>query len=317
MPKILVAGSLNADLVVRAPRFPRPGETISGGDLHVFPGGKGANQAVAASRLGASVSMLGRVGRDNFGDFLLETLQADNVDTRLVQRDDASTGAAVIVVDADGQNSIVVSPGANGNLSASDVETASFPTFDLLLLQLEIPTPTVLRAAQLAKQNGVRVILNPAPAKEIPDELIALTDFLIPNETELSLLSGMEVSDIPSADAAARKLLGRGAQHVIVTLGSRGALIVDRYTSKQVDTYTVDVVDTTAAGDAFIGGFAVKFSEHRSPTPADASENAAYAKHIEEAVRYGCACGALACTKLGAQPSLPNRVTVEDFLSHR
>ncbi len=317
MPEILVVGSLNADLVVRAPRFPQPGETLSGEDLQVFPGGKGANQAVAAARLGANVSMLGRVGRDNFGDFLLNNLTTNNVNSSLVQRDDASTGAAVIVVDAEGQNSIVLSPGANGKVSPADVEHASFSTLDLLLLQLEIPTPTVLRAAQLARQSGVRVLLNPAPARPLPDELIALADFLIPNETELSRLAGMDVSGVSSAEAAARKLLERGAQNVIVTLGSRGALIVDKSTSRQIDTYEVEVVDTTAAGDAFIGGFAVEFIRRRrgSPIPINASENTIYAEHIEAAVRYGCACGALACTKFGAQPSLPTKEEVERFMS--
>lgn len=305
MPEILVVGSLNADLVVRAPRFPKPGETISGEGLQIFPGGKGANQAVAAARLGAKVSMLGRVGRDNFGDFLLDNLKMNNVNSSLVQRDDASTGTAIIVVDAEGQNSIVLSPGANGKVSSADVASsplsaASFSTFSLLLLQLEIPTPTVLSAAQLARQNGVRVLLNPAPARPLPDELIALADFLIPNETELSLLTGMEVSDVPSAEAAARKLLERGAQNVIVTLGSKGALVVNKYTSGQVDTYRVDVVDTTAAGDAFIGGFAVALDS---------------ASLLADAVHYGCACGALACTKFGAQPSLPTKEEVERFMS--
>ncbi|MEW6286685.1 MAG: ribokinase [Chloroflexota bacterium] len=319
MPSILVAGSLNADLVVRAPRFPQPGETIRGEELQVFPGGKGANQAVAAARLGAQVSMLGRVGRDNFGDFLLDNLQSNNVDTQLVQRDDASTGAAIIVVAADGQNSIVVSPGANGKVSAADVERASFSTLDLLLLQLEIPTPVVLRAAQLARQNGVRVILNPAPAQPLPDELVAIADFLIPNETELSLLTGMDVRDLSSAEAAAKRLLARGAQTIIVTLGSSGALLVDKHTCTHVDTFNVDVVDTTAAGDAFIGGFAVEFIRRSkgSLPPANALENAIYTRQIEQAVRYGCACGALACTKFGAQPSLPNRAEVEAFLSRR
>jgi ribokinase len=317
MPSLLVIGSLNADLVVCAPRFPKPGETISGEDLQVFPGGKGANQAVAAARLGTQVSMLGRVGRDNFGDYLLDNLKSNNVDTSLVQRDNASTGAAIIVVDADGQNSILLSPGANGKVSTSDVEHASFSTFDLLLLQLEIPTPTVLRAAQLARQSGVRVLLNPAPAKELPDELIALADFLIPNETELSLLTGMQVNDAPSAEAAAKQLLARGAQNVIVTLGSKGALIVDKHTVAHVDAFKVDVVDTTAAGDSFIGGFAVKLIERSgsSLTPANAQESASYAKLIEDAVRYGCACGALACTKFGAQPSLPTKEEVERFIS--
>ncbi|NWG35418.1 MAG: ribokinase [Chloroflexi bacterium] len=315
MENILVVGSLNADLVVRAPRFPQPGETISGEDLQVFPGGKGANQAVAAVRLGAKVSMLGRVGRDTFGDFLLDNLKANHVNTTLIQRDDASTGTAIIVVDADGQNSIVLSPGANGKVSPSDVESASFSTFSLLLLQLEIPTPTVLRAAQLARQNGVRVLLNPAPAKELPDELIALADFIVPNETELSLLTGTQVNDVSSAEAAAKKLLERGAQNVIVTLGSKGALIAAKDFTRHIPSYQVNVVDTTAAGDAFIGGFAVELIGRSggSLTPADSLENASYAKHIEKAVRYACACGALACTKFGAQPSLPNRFEVEEF----
>ncbi len=322
MPEILVVGSLNADLVVRAPRFPQPGETISGEDLQVIPGGKGANQAVAASRLGAGVSMLGRVGRDNFGDFLLDNLKQNNVDTSLIQRDDASTGTAVIVVDSSGQNSIVLSPGANSGVSPADIENASFPDYKLLLLQLEIPTPTVLSAARRAKENGVRVILNPAPARELPDELIGLVDFIIPNETELSLLTGLPVNDIPSAETAAKRLLERGAQNVIVTLGEKGALVVsgtqgNRYTSTHIDTFKVDVVDTTAAGDAFIGGFAVELPARRrdSLLPTNTQESASYAIEIEAAVRFACACGALATTKFGAQPSLPTKEDVEKFIS--
>jgi len=299
MANILVVGSLNTDLVVRTPRFPQPGETISGEDLQVIPGGKGANQAVASSRLGANVSMLGRVGKDNFGDFLLDNLKSNNVDSQLVQRDDASTGTAIIIVDANGQNSIVLSPGANGKVSSSDVEHASFSDFSLLLLQLEIPTPTVLSATKLAKQNGVRVILNPAPAKELPDELIALVDFIIPNETELSLLTGMEVKDSSSAEKAAKKLIGLGAQNAIVTLGSKGALIVNKDTSTHVEPYQVDVVDTTAAGDAFIGGLASALDS---------------ASSLADAVRYGCACGAIATTKFGAQPSLPTKEDVENLV---
>jgi ribokinase len=298
MSKILVVGSLNADLVVRAPRFPQPGETISGGNLQVIAGGKGANQAVAAARLGANVSMLGRVGNDTFGDFLLDNLRQNNVDAAHIQRDDASTGTAIIVVDENGQNSIVLSAGANGQVTPSDISSASFSTFNLLLLQLEIPTLTVLHAAQRAREHNVRVILNPAPAKELPDELIALTDFIIPNETELSLLTGVDVKDIASAERAARVLLDRGAAHVIVTMGSKGALIVNRETSIQVDTFAVDAVDTTAAGDAFIGGFATSLES----------------SSLLDAVRYGCACGALACTKFGAQPSLPNAEQVGNLL---
>ena len=298
MIRVMVVGSLNADLVVRVPRFPQPGETISGDDLQVIPGGKGANQAVAAARLGADVSMLGRVGKDNFGDFLLENLKSNKVDSQLVQRDDASTGTAIIAVDSSGQNNIILSAGANGKVSPADIESASFLNHKLLLLQLEIPLPTVFRAAERAKENNVRVILNPAPAQEIPAELIALADFIIPNETELGLLANQTVNDIPSAEKAARTLLERGAKNVIVTLGSKGALIVNKEISRQVDTYTVKVVDTTAAGDAFIGGFA---------SVLDSSS-------LLDAVRYACACGALATTKFGAQPSLPTKEEVEKLL---
>jgi ribokinase len=314
MPNVLVVGSLNTDLVVKTPRFPQPGETISGEDLQVIPGGKGANQAVAAARLGTNVSMLGRVGKDNFGDFLLNNLQANHVDTQFVQRDDASTGTATIIVDGNGQNSIVLSAGANGKVSLADVDHASFADFSLLLLQLEIPIPTVLRAAQRARENGLRVILNPAPAQSLPEELIALADFLIPNETELSLLTGMEVKDIPSAEQAARVLLERGVKNVIVTLGSKGALIVDKYTSIKVDTFKVNVVDTTAAGDAFIGGFASRLMELDSSL---SEHEPSLALVLQNAVRYGCACGALATTKFGAQPSLPTEEDVEEFMSLR
>lgn len=299
MPDVLVVGSLNADLVVRTPHFPQPGETISGEDLQVIPGGKGANQAVAAARHGANVSMLGRVGNDGFGDFLLDNLKENHVDFSHVRRDQASTGTAIIVVDSNGQNSIVLSAGANGKVSAADVESGSFADHKLLLLQLEIPIPTVLAAARRARASGLGVILNPAPAKELPEALISRADYLIPNETELRLLTGMDVNDIPSAEHAAKSLLARGVRNVIVTLGSKGALIVNQEASKQVDTYKVDVVDTTAAGDAFIGGFAYSLLQNRS---------------LEDAVQYGCACGALATTKFGAQPSLPTKEEVELFV---
>jgi ribokinase len=302
MPEILVIGSLNADLVVRAPYFPQPGETISGEDLQVIPGGKGANQAVAAARLGASVALLGRVGKDNFGDFLLGNLQSNKVDSQLVQRDDAATGTAIIILDSNGQNSIVLSPGANGKVSSADVNHAPFPAGGLLLLQLEIPIPTVLSAAQRARENNVRVILNPAPAKELPNELISLAHFIIPNESELGILTGLPVNDVSSAERAAKQLLEHGAQNVIVTLGSAGALIVTKEGATHIPSFRVNVVDTTAAGDAFIGGFATALLQNKS---------------FEESVRYGCACGALAATKFGAQPSLPAREEVERFMSLR
>jgi ribokinase len=301
MADILVVGSLNADLVVRAPRFPEPGETISGEDLQIIPGGKGANQAVAAARQGISVAMTGRVGNDSFGPELIDNLKHNQVNSDHVQVDpESATGTAIIVVDASGQNSIVLSPGGNGRVGATDLERVSFADYRLLLLQLEIPIEAVLAAARRAKESGLRVLLNPAPAGALPEELISLPDFLVPNESELSLLTGKPVSDISSAATAARKLLELRARNVIVTLGANGALIVNKEGTQHVPSFKVDAVDTTAAGDAFIGGFASALLQDRS---------------LEEAVRYGCACGALAATKFGAQPSLPTRAEVEKLLA--
>ncbi|MCK6584559.1 MAG: ribokinase [Anaerolineales bacterium] len=297
---VVVVGSLNADLVVKSPRFPQPGETISGEDLQIIPGGKGANQAVAAARQGIGVSMIGRVGSDSFGPFLVENLKSNRVDTSHVLPDESATGTAIIVVDANGQNSIVLSPGANGKVTPVDVDSASFLNSKLLLLQLEIPTPTVLHAAQKAREYGMSVILNPAPAKPLPGELLANVDILIPNESELSLLTGKPVNDASTAETAAKEILKQGVKTVIVTLGDKGALLVTGKQVTRVGAYQVNVVDTTAAGDAFIGGFASAVLGGKS---------------LEESVRYGCACGALATTKFGAQPSLPTKEEVERFIS--
>lgn len=300
MADILVIGSLNADLVVRAQRFPQPGETISGEDLAIIPGGKGANQAVAAARQGAQVAMLGGVGSDSFGPTLVSNLQQNGVDTAHIHTYPFATGTAVILVDANGQNSIVLSPGANARVTLADVDAFPMRDADTLLLQFEIPLETVLHAARLGRQNGLRVILNPAPARRFPASLLADVDILVPNESELQALTDFPVTDANSADRAARLLLAQGAGIVVVTLGENGALLVTEKQTSHFPAFAVQVVDTTAAGDAFIGGLAAALTRGHS---------------LETAVRYGNACGALAATKFGAQPSLPTREEVELLIS--
>ncbi len=301
--RITVVGSLNMDLVVRSPRIPRPGETIIGSGFHYVPGGKGANQAVAAARLGAQVSLVGRVGQDGFANSLLESLAADDVDhTFVIQDREAATGVALIVVDDAGQNSIVVASGANMRLSPTDVEAAEavIAGADALLLQLEIPLETVIRAAELARAQQVQVILNPAPARALPAELLALVDVLIPNESETALLTGMPVGSQAEAEAAADALRKRGIGAVILTLGEQGALLARETGAHLFPAFDVTPVDTTAAGDAFVAGFAVALAE---------------SKPLAEAVQWGNAAGALATTKLGAQSSLPTRWALEMFLA--
>jgi ribokinase len=298
--RVAVAGSLNMDLIARAPRIPQPGETILGSDFSTAPGGKGANQAVAAARLRAQVSMVGRVGRDAFAQNLLASLAAAGVDHRHVIQDaQTATGVALIMVDDGGQNSIVVAPGANARLSPADVEAAraTIATADVLLLQLESPLEAVARAAELAHAHGVTVILNPAPACELPAELLAQVDVLVPNESETAILTGLPAGSQVEVQAAALLELGVGA--ALLTLGERGALLARPEGTEHVPAFRVTPVDTTAAGDAFVGGFAAALAEGRSPV---------------EAVRWGCAAGALATTKLGAQPSLPTHQEVEALL---
>ena len=300
---IAVVGSLNMDLVTRTPRIPQPGETIIGSDFRTVPGGKGANQAVAAARLGIQVSMVGRVGRDAFAQPLLDNLAAAGVDHTFVTQDPgAATGVALIVVDDAGQNSIVVASGANAHLSPADVDAAesTIAAAAALLLQLESPLETVTRAAEIARAHGVTVILNPAPAHPLPAKLLSMVDVLIPNESETALLTGLPVDSQTEAEAAAAALRELGVGTVILTLGERGALLAREDGAEYLAAFEVTPVDTTAAGDAFVGGFAVALAEGRT---------------LAEAVRWGNATGALATTKLGAQPSLPTRQELEALLS--
>lgn len=294
---IVVVGSLNMDLVVRSPRHPRPGETLLGSEFHTFPGGKGANQAVAAARLGGQVKMIGRVGADAFGKSLIQTLSHDGVDTSQVRKLPVATGVALITVDDAGQNTIVVVPGANGELSPLDLSSAesSFEGAAVVVMQLEVPLLTVTQAADLAHRHGARVVLNPAPAQPLGTTLLKQVDVLIPNQPEAALLTG-----VTSASAAARRLLASGVRSVIVTLGEDGVLIAEGETETHLTAHRVTVVDTTAAGDAFVGAFAVALAEGRS---------------THEAAMWGNAAGALAVTRAGAQPSLPTRAAVERLVT--
>jgi ribokinase len=295
---IVVVGSINMDLVVRAPRHPQPGETILGTSFQTFPGGKGANQAVAAARLGGEVYMVGRVGDDDFGKSMLATLQDASVDTRFVLVSEKSaSGVALITVSDAGQNNIVVVPGANALLTQADVQAAEsvFQGAAIVVCQLEIPLPAVREAARLAHAYGAAFILNPAPAQLLDPPLLSQVDYLIPNEQELALLTGMDNTSL--AINAIRDL---GMKHIIVTLGSEGALVMDQGEVYRLDAYPVAVIDTTAAGDAFVGAFAQALAEGKDGLAAAA---------------WGNAAGALTVTRSGAQPSLPNRAALDEFFA--
>ena len=305
IPKIIVVGSSNTDMIVMAPHIPVPGETVLGGKFLMAAGGKGANQAVAAARLGAAVTFITRVGQDVFGEQALAGFRREGLDARYVVTDSqAASGVALIVVDAGGENVITVAPGANARLAPDDVRPAwpAMVAADVLLLQLEIPLAAVQVAAEMAHRAGARVILNPAPApsQPLPAELLACVTVLTPNESEARLLSGIPVVDRSSAEQAAGWLLEQGVGAVIVTLGARGALIVTSEYQQFVPGFPVEVVDTTAAGDAFNGGLAVALAEGQS---------------VADAARFASACGALAATRMGAQPSLPTADAVAAFLS--
>ena len=300
-PKVVVVGSFNMDLVVKAGRRPQTGETLMGEEFGMFIGGKGSNQAIAAARLGADVTMIGRLGTDLFGDTLMAAHAEENICTDYVIRDtEIGTGVASILIDADGDNSIVLVPQANMHLTVEDIERASesIAAADVLLLQLEVPIAASQRAAEIAKSNGATVVLNPAPAQEFPDDFLAQVDILTPNEVETESLSGVRVSTTTDAERAAKVLLDKGLSAVILTLGERGALLLTSDLTQQVPAYSVEVVDTTAAGDAFCGAFAMGLAR---------------GENLVDAVAFANAAGALAVTVLGAAPSMPTATQVEAF----
>lgn len=292
------------DLVVRTPRLPAPGETLTGHTFFTAPGGKGANQAVACARLGAPTRMIGRVGDDLFGDQLRMSLRSAGVQDDGVLTTLGPSGVALIAVDDTAENTIVIVPGANGAVSSEDIPRLerALDGARVLLLQLETPLAPVVAAARAARARGVTVLLDPAPALPLPDELYGLADILTPNESEAAALTGIPVHDEQSAAAAARALLERGARTVIIKLGARGALVADATGARLWQAFTVTPVDTVAAGDAFNGGLAVALSEGRP---------------FEEAIRWGLAAGALSVTKPGAQPSMPERKELLAWLGVR
>lgn len=306
MTNIVVVGSLNMDLVVHMPTIPRPGETLLGGQFATFPGGKGANQAVAAARLGAHVTMIGCVGADAFGEQLIDGLRMEGVETANIHVDhNHATGVALITVDAVGQNSISVASGANYALTAEHVMDAwnHLVGVDYLVMPLETRPETILTAAKLANKNQVKVILNPAPARELDVELLSLVDVIIPNEHETAYLTGMEISNDEDTIKAAKVLIQQGARNVILTLGARGALILegerDEPSFHFLEAYKVKAVDTTAAGDAFVGAFTVGLGDGMP---------------LIESAKFASAVAALSVTKEGAQPSLPTRPDVKKML---
>lgn len=303
-PRICVVGSSNIDLTFRMPRLPHPGETLAGQSFQLGFGGKGANQAVMAARLGARVTMISRVGNDVFGEQTVHNFQQQGIDTTYVLRDrDCPTGTAAIIVEDSGQNCILLVPGANAALSPEDVRQAAtvLSACGMLLCQLEVPLETTSEAFRLARAAGVRTVLNPAPAVPLPDELLRLTDLCIPNETEAELLTGQRVTNSEEAREAATILQQRGVGAVLVTLGERGVAVVED-SWEHIPARPVRAVDASGAGDAFIGSLSVFLLEGLP---------------LRQAARRANRAAALSVTRPGTQASFPTRNEIDDFMAER
>lgn len=301
--KLVVIGSSNTDMVVKSERIPRGGETVLGGEFIMVPGGKGANQAVCAAKLGADVKLVARVGDDSFGEVSLANFVRAGVDTQFVVKDpSAPSGVALIVVDDSGENAIVVAPGANQRVTPEDVDRAkeAIAQADAVVLQLEIPAETVAHSIRLARSMGVRVVLNPAPIRPMSKDLLGMVDVLVPNQHEAAELVGKpgEGGDIDSVSAA-RELRSLGAGAVVITLGGRGSYVCAEGISEFVEPMHVTPVDTTAAGDAFTASLACALAEGND---------------LLAAVRFGTRVAAISVTRVGAQPSMPTRAEVESYI---
>jgi ribokinase len=293
MNRILVIGSSNTDMVIKTEKLPAPGETILGGTFLLNPGGKGANQAVAAARLGGKVTFIAKRGNDLFGNQAIGIFMREGIDTQYVVKDpELPSGVALITVDSSGENSIVVAPGSNGNLQKEDIPQKIFKSkkFGILLLQLEIPIETVEYSAITASQNGIKVILNPAPAHPLSDNLLSNIWLATPNEVEAEKLTGVSINDIPSADKAAARLIEKGVKNVIITLGETGAYVKSENFTGLIPSVKVQAVDTTAAGDVFNGALAVALCD---------------GKEMEEAVIFAIKAASISVTRMGAQASAP------------
>lgn len=299
--RILVIGSSNTDMTVRSATLPKPGETVLGGDFRMGPGGKGANQAVAARLLGGDVTFVCKLGRDMFGEGASKHYESCGLDTSKILWSDKPSGVALITVDSKAENSIVVASGANADVTVSDIDSVAeiIKSSGILLLQLEIPMDAVVRAAEIAFEAGVQVVLNPAPATSLPAELLKCVSILIPNETEASAISGIDINNLETASAAAERLKGMGVREVIITMGSRGSMVCDGECTF-VPAVKVNAVDTTAAGDTFCGGVCVALSE---------------GKALSEAVKFATAASSIAVQRPGAQDSVPSRCEVDKLLN--
>lgn len=296
--KILVIGSSNTDMTIKGERLPLPGETVLGGDFTMGPGGKGANQAVAAQRLGGDVTFVCKVGRDLFGDNAISLYEKEGIDTSHILRSEKPSGTALILVDAKAENCISVAPGANGDITVGDIEAIApvIEASDIVILQLEIPVPAVQKAVEIAHKAGKYVILNPAPACALPKEIFANISLITPNQTEIALMTGCKVEDEDSLAKAVAEIQKMGVQDVVVTLGSKGSLVCTGGKTTFVPSRKVKAVDTTAAGDTFCGGLAVGLSEGKS---------------LVEAAAFATAASALTVQKMGAQNSIPFRKDIQ------